>query len=598
MSLIVNRRDLEFILYEFLGLENICNRSPYDAYDKESVDAILDVAQRIAEEKYLEFAAKIDTNEPQFVDGRAITPKETKEALKAFSEAGFFAAGFAEQDGGLSMPNMLQIAVYGLFSAANLSVHNYAMLTIAAANLLDTFAIDEYRKKYLQKMLEGRWYGTMCISEPQAGSSVADIKTKATPTDSEYYSIQGSKMWISGGDQDISDNIIHMVLARIPGSPAGVKGLSLFLVPKYIVEDDNSLGTLNNISLAGLNHKMGNRGTTNTLLNFGETGLCKGWLIGEANQGLKYMFHMMNEARIAVGHGACMLGLSGFLYSLSYAKERLQGRPITDKNPASPQIPIIEHSDVKRLLLSQKSFVEGGMALVFYCSRLVDLISLEKDQQKNKSNQLLLDLLTPVAKSWPSEYCLEANKDAIQILGGYGYTIDYPVERFYRDNRLNHIHEGTHAIQAIDLLGRKVRMNNGAAFERLKTEIKSTISKTEKATTHQWAAEALHNALSLLSDTTEAILNENDVETALANATLYLNGFGHIVVAWLWLKKAILAQEALTKPSVDTEYYEGKIKAFQYFFRYELPKAHALLEISRTLDKTCMNTKAEEFTGY
>ena len=596
MSQIVNRKDLDFLLYEVIGLEALLGHEKFSAYDQNTVTAAFDTAQKIAEELYYPCAAEIDAQEPQFEAGRALTHPAIKPALAAFADAGFFAAGFDEELGGLQTPSTVQTAINGMFLSANLSIHNYASLTIAAANLINTFGSNSQKDMFLPPMLEGRWFGTMCLSETQAGSSLSDITTKATPTDKGYYTITGSKMWISGGEQDISENIIHMVLAKIPGGPPGVKGISLFIVPKHRVDADGAIGEKNNITLAGLNHKMGNRGTTNTLLNFGEHGECQGWLVGEAHQGLRYMFHMMNEARIFVGHGACMLGLAGYLHSLDYAQERPQGRLLGNKDPVSPQVAIINHADVKRLLLTQKAYVEGGLALVLYCASIVDQVATAQDENKRDELRLLLDLLTPIAKSWPSEFCLEANKHAIQILGGYGYTKDYPVERFYRDNRLNPIHEGAHAIHGLDILGRKVRIKGGAALAALKKRITQTVTAAATIETLSIEADGLNDCLSQLLQTTDKIISHGDPDTELANATLYLDAFGHIVVAWLWLKQGVAICNRTDKPQ-DDAFERGKLNAMRFFYRYELPKTRLQLSICADMDDTCLSAKAEEFIG-
>lgn len=597
MSFIVNRRDLDFLLFDLHRTDELFSAPYFQDYDRDSVTAILDAAERLADDHYLPIAAELDDKEPEFADGRARTHPALKPALEAYCSSGYLAAGFNQELGGLQLPLSIQTAINGMFSCANLSAHNYMMLTAAAANLLATFGNSEQTERYLPAMLEGRWFGTMCLSEPHAGSSLSDIKTQAEPRDDGRYSITGSKMWISGGDQDISENIIHMVLARIPGAPPGVKGISLFILPKYRVDSSGKIGAENHISLAGLNHKMGNRGTTNALLNFGETGDCIGELVGEPNQGLKYMFQMMNEARIGVGHGACMQGLAGYLYSLDYARQRPQGRNPGDKDPLSPQINIVEHADIKRLLLAQKAYVEGAMALVLYCARLQDETKIADGERSPEDLHLLLDLLTPIAKSWPSEFCLEANKHALQILGGYGYTRDYPIERLYRDNRLNPIHEGTHAIHGIDLLGRKVQIADGRSLELLTGEIFQTISKSKSSTRLNAYAVKLERAVAQLIETTQLIVREPDAKRALANATIYLDAFGHIVIAWLWLKQACIAESNLAKSGSDDPFLRGKLTAAAYFFEYELPKTYHQLAIVKSLTTTCMDAAPEEFIG-
>jgi butyryl-CoA dehydrogenase len=596
--MIVNRRDIDFLMYEMLDMDSILKSERYSDYDRETVTALIDSAQQIAEQKFLPSAAKLDANEPSFDGERVHIIPEVKEALDAYADAGLFAAGFDHDIGGLQLPWVVYQVISGMFTCANGPLIGYAFLTAANANMLNVCGSDELKSIYLQPMLEGRWYGTMCLSEPQAGSSLSDIRTRADQTSAGHYSITGTKMWISGGEQDISENIVHMVLARLPDAPPGVRGISLFLVPKYRVNADGNLGEKNNISLAGLNHKMGQRGTTNTLLNFGEQGECHGYLVGKENEGLANMFHMMNEARIGVGLGAVMYALGAYLYSLDYARNRPQGRKINNKDPETPQVNIIEHADVKRLLMAQKVYVEGGQALIMYCSKLVDQQKIHSDESEQQRLALLLEILTPIAKSWPSEYCLEANKHAIQVLGGYGYTREFPVERMYRDNRLNHIHEGTHAIHGIDILGRKVRMYDGAALQALMQEIDQTITSARQITSLKTYADDLTASVIELKSTTEAVIECTDKELALANATVYLDAMGHIVVAWLWLWQAIAAHEHSDEAiEADKAFYSGKLAACKFFYNYELPKVFSQLKLVAQLDDTCVVSKAEEFIG-
>jgi len=588
-SEIVNRRDLDFLLYDVLDLASICRAPAYSAFDREAVEEIFDTAEQIAEQEYRPFAAKLDAEGPRFVDGRAVSLPEVRKALDAYTAAGFFGMGFPEELGGMGMPYTLRVAVNGLFSAANGPVHGYSMLTNAAANMLAACASEQQKALFLPPMVEGRWFGTMCLSEPQAGSSLSDIKVRAEPRSDGDYNISGTKMWISGGEQDLSENIVHMVLAKIPGGPPGVKGISLFIVPKFRVAADGSVGEKNNIVLAGLNHKMGQVGITNTILNFGEGGDTIGHLVGEEHQGLRYMFYMMNEARIGVGYGATMSGLTGYLHSVEYARSRPQGRHPQDKDPTSPQVPIIEHADIRRMLLAQKAWVEGSLALGLYCATLVDRQAVAGDGAEHQRLGQLLDILTPIAKSYPSEFCLEANKYAIQVLGGYGYTRDYPVERYYRDNRLNLIHEGSHGIQGLDLLGRKVRMHGGAAFDALREEIIGSAVKADGVFDEQ--AAALRAALGELEQATQVAVDCEDLTLGLSNATLYLDASGIIVVAWLWLLQALAAHEG------DDAFCRGKVSAMRYYFRYELPKASHLLSVVASLDTTIVELDPRQFTG-
>jgi butyryl-CoA dehydrogenase len=602
--MIVNRRDLDFLMYETLGLDELLQHPRYSEYDRESIDAILDLSQQLGEDVFLPFAAKLDANEPKFVDGKVESIPEVKHALDAYKEAGLFATCYDTELGGMQLPWIVHQALNGIISCANGPVLSYAFLTQGAANMLAACGSQELKDKFLPKMMSGEWFGTMCLSEPQAGSSLADIRTKAEPIGDGAYKVTGTKMWISGGKQDLSENIIEMVLAKVPGSPAGVKGISLFLVPSIRVNDDGSLGEDNNIALAGLNHKMGNRGTTNCLLNFGESGDTIGYLVGKENQGLMNMFHMMNEARIGIGMSATIAGLAGYLYSLDYARNRPQGRLLSNKDPESPMVMISQHPDVKRMLMTQKAFVEGAHCLIMMAAELIDQQKISDDQQEKIRIGLLLDILTPICKSWPSEFCLEANKLAIQLLGGYGYTREYPVERFYRDNRLNHIHEGTWAIHGIDILGRKVRMNDGAALTILKQEIQSTIDNTLQGTRPDQSqdlatyCDALTHYLAKVDSTIAAVGAENDPSLALANATIFLDAMGHIVIAWMWLKQAIAAKQGLqSSNAADQHFYQGKLAACQFFFRYELPKIDSELDLVASVDPTCFDLVDEQFVG-
>jgi len=598
MSMIVNRRDLDFVLYETLGLHKILESERYADYDRESLDAMLDLCQTIAEDQFLTCASKLDANEPQFVDGKVETISELKDAINAYQEAGLCTSAYDADIGGMQLPWMVDQALNGMFVCANNPAHIYLFLTQGVANMLNVCGSEELKTKYLPNLVDGKWFGTMCLSEPQAGSSLADIRTKAELKSDGSYALSGTKMWISGGEQDITENIIHMVLAKIPGSPPGVKGISLFLVPKNRVNNDGSLGVFNNIALAGLNHKMGCRGATNCLLNFGESGESIGYLVGEPNQGLSNMFHMMNEARISVGMSAVMTALGGYLYSLDYARNRPQGRPLVNRNPEDAQIMISEHADIKRMLMTQKAFVEGAQTLMYYCAELIDTKKITNDHAANQRRDLLLDLLTPICKSWPSEFCLEANKLAIQVLGGYGYTREYPVERLYRDNRLNHIHEGTWGIQGIDILGRKVRMQNGVAVAILREEMEATI---DSATGHSELAsfcDQLEEYLTLTEDTIFAVGQAEDPSLALANATIFLDAMGHLVIAWMWLKQAVAAVEGKQKGNkADDAFYDGKVAAMRFFFRYELPKIKPNLTLVGDLDATCYDLTADQFIG-
>jgi butyryl-CoA dehydrogenase len=594
---ILSRRDLEFQLFEVLDTESLTTRPRYAEHSKETFLAVLDTAEAMAEEKFAPHNRKADEHEPTFDGQRVSMIPEVGEALKAFCDAGFIAAAHDFERGGMQLPVVMTQAAFSLFKGANVGTAAYPFLTIANANVIHRFGSEAQKAKYLDALLTGRFFGTMALTEPQAGSSLSDITTSATPNPDGTYSLRGNKIFISAGDHDLSENIVHLVLARIPGGPPGVKGISLFIVPKFRVNEDGTLGQKNDVTLTGLIHKMGYRGTTSTMLAFGEQGACSGELVGEAHKGLAYMFHMMNEARIGVGMGAVMLGYRGYLSSLEYARERPQGRAPTNKNPADPQLPIIEHADVRRMLLAQKAYVEAGYGLCLYCARLVDETRSGAGEAATEAG-LLLDLLTPIAKSWPSQWCLEANSLAIQIHGGYGYTREYPVEQFYRDNRLNPIHEGTHGIQALDLLGRKAIMNDGAALKLFAREAQKTIAEARNDSTLAGHAAELGSALGEIAATLQALgpVLATNPTLALANAVLFLEAFGHTVIAWIWLHQALAAQRGLDRGiAADAGFYRGKLAACRWFYRWELPKIRQWHELLRSLDDTTLSMKPEYF---
>jgi len=597
-STITKRRDLSFLLYEVFDVLTLTEKKRYADHDRETLEAVLDTAQKIAEDHFLPHASAVDEEEPTFENGIVSMRPEVKQALDHYYEAGFLAAPHEYAMGGMQLPHMVSTAIKGIFTAANVGTTAYPFLSGANVNVIKNFGTDEQKRLFMEPQLTGQFMGTMALTEPQAGSSLSDIKTIAAPQKDGSYRLTGNKIFISAGDHELAENIIHLVLARIKDAPPGVKGISLFIVPKFLVNEDGGLGDRNDVALAGLIHKMGYRGTTSTMLNFGEKDGAVGYLVGEPHKGLGYMFQMMNEARIGVGVGAVVLGYSGYLNALEYAKERPQGRHAQNKDPNDPQIRIIEHTDVKRMLLASKSYVEGGLALALYASKLVDRLETAATEAEEEKNHLLLEILTPIVKSWPSVYCLEANALAIQVLGGYGYTREYPVERLYRDNRLNPIHEGTHGIQSLDLLGRKVTMKNGAAFKLLSAEIMKTVVVAQTIDQTKSFAETLEDALGQISQTTQTLTDEaakGNIDLFLANSAVYLDVFGHLVVAWIWLQQGITAANAEANSAEEEAFYRGKLQACQYFFRWELPKIAQGCHLLQRFDETCLAMQEEWF---
>jgi len=582
-STLLSRRDLEFLLYEWLQVDELTKRDRFAEHSRETFDAVLELCEQLATRYFAPHNKKSDATEPSFDGAKVTVIGEVKEALDAFTDADLVGMAMDAEFGGAQLPVTVAEAGLAWFSAANVSTTGYLMLTIANANLIAKFGTPEQIDAFMRPMLAGRFTGTMALSETQAGSSLADILTRAEAQPDGTYRLFGSKMWISGAEHELTENIVNLVLAKIPGGPAGTKGISLFIVPKYLVNSDGSIGERNGVAIAGLNHKMGQRGITNTVLNFDGA---VGYLVGEPHRGITYMFTMMNEARLGVGMGAVALGYTGYLKSVDYARERPQGRPVTAKDPTTPQIPIIEHADVKRMLLAQKAYVEGGMALLLYCAKLVDLQHSAESDEEREAVTLLLDILTPVGKSWPSQWCLEANSLAIQVHGGYGYTREYDVEQHYRDNRLNAIHEGTHGIQSLDLLGRKVTQRGGASLAALGAAIAQTV---DAATAAGGEAADMADRLSAtwvrLVDVTTAMFSSGDIDAALANSVAYLEAFGHIVVAWIWLEQVVACNGR------TGDFYDGKRQAARYFFRSELPKTGPALDLLAALDRTSLDMR-------
>jgi alkylation response protein AidB-like acyl-CoA dehydrogenase len=598
------RETLEFLLHDWLRVTELTARPRFAEHSAETFAQVLDTCERIAREKYAPFNRTVDVEEPKFDGEKVILPACTQDAWRAYAESGMLAAAQDYEFGGMQLPYTVEAAANAFFAKASVSI-GAGMLTTGNANLLMAHGTAKQRQVFAANEFAGRWSGTMCLSEPQAGSSLSDIAARAEPDGADFESdplgprfrLRGNKMWISAGEHELTENIVHLVLAKIPGPDGrtipGTRGISLFVVPKKLVDTEGRLtGERNDVALAGLNHKCGWRGTTNTLLNFGEGKFrpggkpgAIGYLVGRPGEGLRCMFHMMNEARIGVGLAATMLGLAGFEVSLEYARQRPQGRPIgpAGKDPSQPQIPSIEHADVKRMLLAQKAYAEGALALELYCARLVDE-QHTGDEAAAKDAALLLEVLTPIAKSWPSEWCLEANSLAIQVLGGYGYTRDFPVEQYWRDNRLNMIHEGTHGIQALDLLGRKVVMDGGAGLTLLATRMSVTIERAGQVEGCAESANALAAAMQKLGAATKSAWATGVPEEALANATPYLQAFGHVVLAWLWLDVALAARRA---PVAGTSFGAGKLAAMRYFHAYELPKIDAWLGVVASRNDVC-----------
>jgi len=595
---LINPRTLSFQLYDVLGVESLCQRPRFGDYSREAFDAVLESARGIATDLYLPHHRDNDEQEPRVENGKVVLNDGVGRAFRATADAGLLGATQDAELGGMQLPHVISAAAYALLDAANAGTASYPLLTVGAANLIAAFGSAEQKATWLPPMFTGRFTGTMDLTEPDAGSSLSDLRTSAIrhPT-SDVYHLTGTKIWISAGEHEISENIVHLVLARIEGAPPGTKGISLFIVPKFLLNADGSIGQRNGVVLGGLIHKMGWRGTTSTLLNFGEKDPCVGYLVGEANRGLAYMFHMMNEARISVGRTATGMGHAAYHHAVEYARQRRQGRLPNAKDPLSPPVPIIEHADIRRMLLEALAQVDGSLLLILQCALLVDEQNTAETADARQYAGLLLEMLTPIAKTAPSIGCQTAISNAMQVLGGYGYAREYPIEQLYRANRLNQIHEGTNGIQALDLLGRKVVMNNGAAFKALVGEITKTLTAAAGTPLAPYA-EQLGKALAEWGKCTLTLgkAMAADPNRALSNANLYLDVSSRIVYAWLWLRMGLVAENGRERQKTAGNgsgelraFYEGKLAAMRYWFGWELPRIGPDIALLSRLDSTTLD---------
>ncbi|MBU1739943.1 MAG: acyl-CoA dehydrogenase [Proteobacteria bacterium] len=594
----ISERNLRFLLYEVLDVEALTRRPFFKDHDRQSFDLVIDTALKMGRDLLHPSLAEMDQEAPRFEDGRVIVHPLVRTFMTECGQGGWIGAGFPYDLGGQQLPMTILLVNSLIFAAANYSASVYPMLTTGAAALIAAFGSQELIRTYVPPMLEGRWQGTMALTEPQAGSSLADITTRAVPTDEGYYRISGQKIFISASDHDGVDNVVHLMLVKIDGAPPGVKGISLFVVPKLRPEADGSL-VPNDVEVAGLYHKLGYRGCPINQLALGEQGDCRGWLVGEPHHGLRYMFQMMNSARLDVGMGAAAIASAAYYASLEYARERPQGRRLTDKDPTRPPVPIIEHADVRRMLLFQRAVVDGSLSLILQCGVYEDLAHHGPEEERER-HALLLDLLTPVAKSFPSEMGVLSVSQGLQILGGYGYCDEFPLEQHYRDARIHPIHEGTTGIQGLDLLGRKVVMRGGRAVVHWFEEMAAVIQDGLKHPTIEPYAVRLQEAMDRLAAVTRRLSGlalAGDVERFLADSTLYLELFGLVAVAWQWLKQGLAADKALAAgPSEeDAKFYQGKLLTMKYFFHYELPKTLGLAERLKEADGLTLDMRPSLF---
>ncbi len=585
---LVNDRNVDFVLYEVLDAERLCALPAFAEHSREVFDLYLEATRKLARQHLFPTYKAMDEAPPKLVDGRIVVHPAMHDLYPRLVELGLLTATRPPEVGGAQLPLTVANLAVLYPMAANLSALGFAGLTTGAAHLIESFADQALRDELMTPMYEGRWTGTMALTEPQAGSSLADITTTATPTEHGHYLVRGSKIFISGGDQDFCDNVVHMTLARIEGDPAGLKGVSLFAVPRLRVAADGGLED-NDVATAQKIHKAGWRGLPSLALNYGERGDCRGWLVGEPGQGLRYMFQMMNEARLMVGSNGVATASAAYHASVAYALERTQGRPLGDKDPTRPAVPIFEHAEIRRLLLRQKAIVEGGLCLIGRAARYADLSAHAEDQTTKKRAFGLLDLLTPIAKSFPAEWGFESNALALQVHGGYGYSTEYLPEAWLRDQKLNSIHEGTTQIQGLDLLGRKVMAGGGAALQALLEDVKTDAEAATAAGVDPIHRERMVALGQRIADLTMELGKkglQGKVAAMLLHSGSYLELMSIYVIAWQWLSMAGVAQAALGTdvPEADQAFYRGKLRACDYWFSAELSRVPALLELCASGD--------------
>lgn len=577
---------VKFFMNNVQELESVLEKERFVDHDLESVDLFVESVKQFADRELFPYFKEMDENPAHYKDGTIHVHQQVEKMMKEGGSMGLISAPFDYEDGGLQLPLIVHTAANYILDAANNHLPGYSGLTSGAAALIVEFANKNLKEKYTPKMLTGEWGGTMCLTEPQAGSSLSDIVTKASPCDGGHYKISGQKIFISGGDHQYSDNIVHLLLARIEGAPSGTKGISLFVVPKMRLEENGTL-FFNDVTTVADFEKMGQKGYCTTHLSFGDKGDCQGYLVGEENKGLDYMFLMMNSARIAVGRGASAIACAAYYASLEYANERPQGRKLSSdgtKNLKDKQSLIIEHPDVRRMLLLQKSMVEGSMNLIFKAAKYSDLQHNSTDEKDKHKYHTLLEMIIPVVKTYPSEAGIYSINNGLQVLGGYGFCSDFILQQYYRDIRISSIYEGTTGIQSQDLLGRKMMLNNGEGAKLLLEEIKKTIDKANQDNELKEWASCLNDQL----DQTQKILFhlmpfaiKGDYERFLADASVFMEFFSLILIGWSWLEIGVATKHALTmnNSSLDSKFYQSKLDALEYFYVYELQKTKGLAEI-------------------
>ena len=619
-SLILDERDQQFVLYEMLGVEEVCKQPKYADFSKETFNMILTEAQKIAEEEILPTLAEGDKEGCKLIDGKVNVPKCFHRVYKLFCEGGWIGMSFSPEEGGQGIPESVKYAAIEWF------YHNFAFIaypfaTEGAAHLILTYGTEEQKKKYMEKMVQGIWGGTMALTEPGAGTDVGNLSTKAVRQSDGTFKLQGTKIFITGGDQDLVENVIHPVLARIEGDPAGTKGISIFIVPKYLVNEDGTLGSRNDYEIAKIEEKMGIHGSATCLINFGDNNNCYAELLGQEREGMKIMFQMMNEARLAVGlQGLCSASIA-YLHALQYTKQRLQGSSLMEmKNPEAPRVPIIQHPDVRRMLLWMKSNVESLRAITYFTAYCFDMYKITTDDAEKDKWLGYAEILTPIVKAYCSDIGFRVTETAMQCYGGYGFCSEYPVEQFMRDEKIASIYEGANGIQALDLIGRKLGMKKGAYFMNILGLMGSTVTKYKDVGGLKDLADSVQAGVDALADMGLYLANCSKAGkffVPINNAYPFLMMMGKVVSGWFLFWQAGIAKQkldglarqngidpadkaglaGLAKSSKDAAFYMGKVAGAQYFIRNVLPEVDAAVKAMKNEDMSILEIPEESFAS-
>lgn len=602
-QVLADRRDIDFVLYEQFGTQEMLKNKQFEGLNKKTVDLIVNEARQFAVSEILPTYAEGDRNGVSYEAGQVRVPECYRRPFKLFVENEWTALTEDPEVGGQGLPHIVATAANEFLVGANFAFASYLGLGHGVGKMIELYGTEEQKRLFLKNLYTGHWAGTMLLTEPQAGSDVGALTTTAVPNGDGTYSISGNKIFITAGDHDLTENIIHPVLARIEGAPPGTKGISLFLVPKYWVNEDGSLGEFNDVVCTGIEHKMGLHGSATCSLTLGGKGNCRGMLLGEANKGMRIMFHMMNEARLGVGAQAFMHASAAYLYALNYARERLQGRALEDfMNPDAPQVSIIQHPDVRRMLLWMKAHVDGMRSFVYFIAHCFDQAAYAQSEETREKYQGLVDLLTPVLKSYNANRGFEVCIQAIQVYGGYGYTQEYPVEQILRDCKIASIYEGTDGIQAMDLLARKLGMKKGAIFMGFMQEVQGICAQAKGFTGLQPLGEDMEKVVNRLGEVALGLgklaMSEN-FKTAFAHSFPFLEAFGDVVLGWMLLWRAVLAQQRLEQGVKKKEqaFYQGQLKTARFYIKQVLPLTMGRMNAVALADQAAVEISEDGFGG-